>query len=605
MSASPSTCPRPGASPHHWLALTFAAVTLTACGGGNTAPEAGTPPPAPQPAPAPPPPPGPAPAPGASPTAAFTAAPNSLRERYLATFDAAASGDSDGSIADFAWDFGDGSTAHGAGLATGRHAYAAAGSYEVALTVTDNSGLHHRIAQTITIAPNAALRVAAGPRHTLLQQPGQVTTLGLWMQGYADDYLDPAVRYWADCRGHAIGSREINDPVGGEPLYRPLSRTLGFGPAVGAMAAGLAFSAMTATNAGDSVFSWGVNFGSLGNGSWTPHRAQFYPVGPESLPNGVPPAADQVLMSPARPGYVYHERDGSPVAVDELDIATRFTGIVQLAAGRQHVLALRRDGSVWSWGRADFGALGVGITRADFPAGASTPYAGKPQKITALTTRAVAVAANSNLSLVLDDEGHVWQAGSLDPNQVPLFVAQPEAATLLRRDDLSDIVAIAAGQFQGLALRADGTVWQWGFLVPEPPLVALERTPVAHQVPLLSQVVAISAGSAVAHAVRADGSLWGWGTSRVLGDGGEFLANKTVPVRIAGDVQAVVDGESHAIAVGTDGFLLGWGSNGSCQLGMADHEEEVLGYQGADAETKFVPAGKRYFGRPTPMGRGI
>ncbi|MET3811360.1 PKD domain-containing protein [Arthrobacter sp. UYEF3] len=73
-------------------------------------------------------------APNKPPVAAFTSSSSGL----TASFNAAGSSDSDGTIASYAWDFGDGSAA-GSG-ATPSHAYAAAGSYQVKLVVTDNQG---------------------------------------------------------------------------------------------------------------------------------------------------------------------------------------------------------------------------------------------------------------------------------------------------------------------------------------------------------------------------------------------------------------------------------------------------------------------------------
>ncbi|MBS1869291.1 MAG: PKD domain-containing protein [Actinobacteria bacterium] len=71
--------------------------------------------------------------PDRSPTAAFTASPDGL----TATLDASASSDPDGSVARYAWDFGDGQTATTA-QPTVRHVYAQGGSHSVTLTVTDD-----------------------------------------------------------------------------------------------------------------------------------------------------------------------------------------------------------------------------------------------------------------------------------------------------------------------------------------------------------------------------------------------------------------------------------------------------------------------------------
>jgi PKD repeat protein len=72
------------------------------------------------------------------PTAAFT--PTCSSANNSCTFDASSSIDPDGSIADFGWDFGDGTGEHhpNSGLVT--HTYTTAGPYSVTLTVTDNDG---------------------------------------------------------------------------------------------------------------------------------------------------------------------------------------------------------------------------------------------------------------------------------------------------------------------------------------------------------------------------------------------------------------------------------------------------------------------------------
>ena len=68
-----------------------------------------------------------------APHASFTAACASLS----CSFDGSGSSDTDGSIATYAWDFGDGTSGTGQMVS---HTYGRAGSYTVTLTATDNAG---------------------------------------------------------------------------------------------------------------------------------------------------------------------------------------------------------------------------------------------------------------------------------------------------------------------------------------------------------------------------------------------------------------------------------------------------------------------------------
>lgn len=90
------------------------------------------------------------PPPNAAPVASFTTASSWMD----VTVDGSGSSDADGSIADYAWDFGDGQTVTGATPST--HTYASPGTYTVSLTVTDNAGATHTTSQSVeaTAKPN-------------------------------------------------------------------------------------------------------------------------------------------------------------------------------------------------------------------------------------------------------------------------------------------------------------------------------------------------------------------------------------------------------------------------------------------------------------------
>jgi PKD repeat protein len=82
------------------------------------------------------------------PVASFTTTPSSTTVGSPIALSAAGSSDPGGSITNYAWTFGDGTT--GSGVSTSK-TYAAAGTYTITLTVTDNGGLTASTARTVTI----------------------------------------------------------------------------------------------------------------------------------------------------------------------------------------------------------------------------------------------------------------------------------------------------------------------------------------------------------------------------------------------------------------------------------------------------------------------
>ncbi|SDG52620.1 PKD domain-containing protein [Klenkia brasiliensis] len=85
-----------------------------------------------------------APPPNAPPTAAFTAATDGL----TVTADAGPSTDADGTVVAWSWDLGDGTTSAGP---TTTRTYAAAGTYRVQLTVTDDDGATASTTRDVTV----------------------------------------------------------------------------------------------------------------------------------------------------------------------------------------------------------------------------------------------------------------------------------------------------------------------------------------------------------------------------------------------------------------------------------------------------------------------
>ena len=110
--------------------------------------------------------------PNQPPSASFTSAVSGLD----VAVDAGDSSDPDGTVASYAWAFGDGGTATGA---MANHTYASAGSYEVTLTVTDDRGASNTIARQVTVGSPQAFATDAFER-TVTGGWGSADLGGAW-----------------------------------------------------------------------------------------------------------------------------------------------------------------------------------------------------------------------------------------------------------------------------------------------------------------------------------------------------------------------------------------------------------------------------------------
>lgn len=97
------------------------------------------------------------------------------------SFDGSGSADPDGTIAGYAWTFGDGGTATGP---TPAHAYAVEGTYTVRLTVTDDAGGTASSTRTVTVTAPATTTYASDQfSRTVSNGFGSAPTGGPWTLG--------------------------------------------------------------------------------------------------------------------------------------------------------------------------------------------------------------------------------------------------------------------------------------------------------------------------------------------------------------------------------------------------------------------------------------
>jgi len=217
----------------------------------------------------------------------------------------------------------------------------------------------------------------------------------------------------------------------------------------------------------------------------------------------------------------------TPVQVKNL------TGVIAIAAGSSHSLALKSDGTVWAWGFNIYGQLGDNSTT-----NRSVPVQVRGDvDLTTYMTGVTAIAAGNNHSLALrGDEIRAW--GDNSNGQLSIlgieFAEVPRKVLVSGGSVLTGVEAIAAGGDHSLALKSDKTVLSWGYNLTgqlgigtfgasadENRPTQVHKGNSTSSTANLEGVIAISGGNIHSLAVKSDGTVWAWGynVDGRLGDG--------------------------------------------------------------------------------------
>jgi alpha-tubulin suppressor-like RCC1 family protein len=245
------------------------------------------------------------------------------------------------------------------------------------------------------------------------------------------------------------------------------------------------------------------------------------------------------------------------------------TMVAEVATGDYHTCARRTDGSLWCWGRNQFGQVGDGTA---LPRPAPVRIGAEPAP-GALGTDVAEVAAGQMHSCARRGEGTLWCWGRNSDGQLGDGSMMDRPAPVQVTALGATVVEVALGQVHTCARRNDGTLWCWGGNVSgQLGDGSSTGSPMPLQVTALGTNVAeVSAGALHTCARRSDGSLWCWGNNGngQVGDGSNVGRLSPVPVTTLGTTVAEVSASFrwHTCARDTGGGVWCWGANRYGQLG--------------------------------------
>jgi alpha-tubulin suppressor-like RCC1 family protein len=233
--------------------------------------------------------------------------------------------------------------------------------------------------------------------------------------------------------------------------------------------------------------------------------------------------------------------------------ATIINSVIAIDSGQHHKIVLKNNGTVWGWGYNDAGQLGDGTT---------TDKTTSAAQLSGLNN-IIAIGAGYGFGLALKEDGTVWSWGV---NSVGAIGdgTNTDRLTPVQVSGLTGVVSIACGTSHALALKNDGTVWAWGsnsYGQLGDNTTTDKNLPV--QVIGLSDVSAIATQSSHSIALKNDGTVWAWGANGAgqLGDG--TLINRSIPVQttIVTNVEVIGSGPGVTLMMDIYGTVWSCGNN--------------------------------------------
>ena len=244
------------------------------------------------------------------------------------------------------------------------------------------------------------------------------------------------------------------------------------------------------------------------------------------------------------------------------------------SSGNPAIGAIKTNGTLWTWGRNGYGALGQG----------NTIYRSSPVQVGALTAWSKIAAAPGAMAAIKTD-GTLWTwgrnyAGGLGLGDKTNRSSPVQVGALTTWSNISASTYSGSNYVAFIAVKTDGTLWSWGKNIGAQLGLGtgsndnIDRSSPT-QIGALTTWGAGKIGNQVGFGIKTTGTFFTWGTA-YSGDQADY---RTLIQGWAGPIQigTLTDwwsaanrasaGNRTGFVIKSDGTLWTWGDNSSGALG--------------------------------------
>ena len=328
------------------------------------------------------------------------------------------------------------------------------------------------------------------------------------------------------------------------------------------------------------LYAWGYNgFGNLGDTTTIDRSSPVLTIGAGANWTQVSPASVQSQFSAGikSDGTLwtwgrnsFGQLGDNTIIIKSSPVQTVAGGSnwSQVATGYYASAAIKTDGTLWTWGRNNFGQIGNSSGTASFSSPVQTVAGG---------TNWASVSAGADSFGAIKTDGRLWMWGL---NSVGTPGILGDNTSINKSSPVQTIASginwskISLGEYNAAGIKTDGTLWLWGSNNGGT-LGDNDATQTGKSSPV--QTIAsgnnwrdIKLGRWHSIALKTDGTLWNWGTNSYGKLGDNTIIFKLSPIQtVAGgsNWSSIAAGKDFSVAVKTDGTLWTWGGNYKGTLG--------------------------------------